>query len=229
MENSTLVVVPAFNEEDNILKVIEDLKKFQKDYDYVVINDGSSDSTSSICRDNNIPIIDLPVNLGLTGAFLTGMKYAKKQGYTSLIQFDADGQHHAEYIEDLKKALKDKDIVIGSRFVTKKKPFSSRMLGSNIISLAIRLSTGAKLTDPTSGFRIFDRKIIEKFVTRNNMSPEPDTLSYLIKEGGKVGEVQVTMSERMSGESYLNFTRSIAYMLRMTISILLIQIFNRNK
>lgn len=229
MKNSTLVVVPAYNEEKNILKVIEDLNQFRQDYDYVVINDGSSDETSALCRENDIPVIDLPVNLGLTGAFLTGMKYAKEEGYKSLIQFDADGQHHAEYIADLKAALKENNIVIGSRFVKEKKPFSPRMLGSNIISFAIKITTRVKLTDPTSGFRIFDSSVIDKFVTRNNMSPEPDTLSCLIKEGCQVSEVQVAMSERISGESYLNFTRSISYMLRMTVSILLIQIFNRNK
>lgn len=229
MKNSTLVVVPAFNEEENILMVIEDLKKYQNNYDYVVINDGSTDKTREVCKKNNIPLIDLPVNLGLSGAFSTGMKYAYEKGYDSLIQFDADGQHHAEFILSMQEALSQNNIVIGSRFVEEKKKFSFRMLGSTIISKAIKLTTGTKITDPTSGLRIFDKQVIKKFVFQNNMSPEPDTLSVLIKDGFKVSEVQVEMSERISGESYLNFTRSISYMLRMTISILLIQIFKKSK
>lgn len=116
-------------------------------YNYVVVNDGSADSTSQICHQEGYNIIDLPVNLGLAGAFQTGLKYADQEGYDCAIQFDADGQHRPEYIEDLLKEIENGyDIVIGSRFVTEKKPFSMRMLGNRMIERAIKFSTGKVLT-----------------------------------------------------------------------------------
>ena len=119
------------------------------------------------------------------------------------------------------------DIVIGSRFVTEKKPKSMRMLGSNLISAAIRLTTGVKLKDPTSGMRMFSRKMVEEFALGLNYGPEPDTVSYLIKQGAKVAEVQVTMDERIAGVSYLNPVNAVKYMSKMLFSILLIQNFRK--
>ena len=140
-----LVIVPAYNEEENIVRVIENLKENYPAYDYVVINDGSSDNTAGLCRRMGYELIDLPVNLGLAGAFQTGLKYAYRQGYDYAIQFDADGQHRPEFIDAmLDKIQEGYDIVIGSRFVTEKKPCSLRMLGSNLISLATGITTGRK-------------------------------------------------------------------------------------
>ena len=137
-----LVIIPAYNEEENIERVIENLKEHYSAYDYVVINDGSSDNTARLCRKRGYELVDLPVNLGLAGAFQTGLKYAYRRGYDYAIQFDADGQHRPEFIAPmLDKIQEGYDIVIGSRFVTKKKPHSMRMLGSNLISLATRLTT----------------------------------------------------------------------------------------
>ncbi|WP_192986719.1 glycosyltransferase family 2 protein [Carnobacterium mobile] len=224
-----LIVIPAFNEEKSILPVLEDLKKNLQGYDYIVVNDGSSDRTAEICKENEVPLIDLPVNLGLSGAFSTGMKYAKKHGYDGVIQFDADGQHLSEFIPKMVSEMsKGSNIVIGSRFVENKKPMSLRMLGSFLISFVIKLTTGKKIQDPTSGMRLFDKKIIEEFATSLNVTPEPDTVSYLIKRGVKVSEIQVEMEDRIAGESYLNFTRSIKYMIRMAVSIIILQPF-RNK
>ena len=127
-----LVIIPAYNEELNIKKVVSNLIDHYPQYNYVVVNDGSADSTSQICHQEGYNIIDLPVNLGLAGAFQTGLKYADQEGYDCAIQFDADGQHRPEYIEDLLKEIENGyDIVIGSRFVTEKKPFSMRMLGKS--------------------------------------------------------------------------------------------------
>ena len=197
-------------------------------YNYVVVNDGSADSTSQICHQEGYNIIDLPVNLGLAGAFQTGLKYADQEGYDCAIQFDADGQHLPEYIEPMIEEMeKGYDIVIGSRFVTEKKPFTARMLGSRLISLAIRLTTGKWIKDPTSGMRMYNRNCMKEYAQEVNYGPEPDTVSYLIKNGANVSEVQVDMEERIAGTSYLNLTRSISYMFRMLMSIVVIQTFRK--
>lgn len=223
-----LVIIPAYNEEKSIKRVVDNLIQNYPEYDYVVVNDGSRDHTIDICKEEGYRYLNLPVNLGLAGAFQTGMKYAYQMGYDYAIQFDADGQHRPEYIAPiLNKMEEGYDIVIGSRFVEEKKPASLRMLGSAMISAAIRLTTGKKVKDPTSGMRMFNRKLIEEFALNINYGPEPDTVSYLIKNGAKVAEVQAHMDERLEGQSYLTLTRSAKYMLRMITSILLIQNFRK--
>lgn len=221
-----LVIVPAYNESENIVWVIENLRRVCPQYDYVVVNDGSSDSTADLCRRHGYRLLSLPVNLGLSGAFQTGMRYAWMYRYDAAIQFDADGQHCAEYIAPMAEKLSEGyDIVIGSRFLTEKKPRTARMAGSRLISWAIRMTTGQKLTDPTSGMRIYSRRMIREFAAQINHPPEPDTVSYLIKRGAKVTEIQVRMNERRAGKSYLSLSRSVGYMVRMGISILLVQPF----
>ncbi len=223
-----LMVIPAYNEEDNIVNVVKNIIEKYPEYDYIVINDGSSDHTSRRCHRNNYEIIDLPVNLGIAGAFQTGLKYAYRNNYDAVLQFDADGQHRPEYIKAMLEKLESGfDIVIGSRFVTKKKPHSLRMLGARMITVAIFLTTGKRIADPTSGMRMFNKAMIKEFAVNMNYGPEPDTISYLLKQGASIAEVQVEMQERQSGSSYLNFTRSAMYMLRMLISILLIQTFRK--
>ncbi len=223
-----LVIIPAYNEEKSIKRVVDNLIQNYPEYDYVVVNDGSRDHTVDICKEEGYRYLNLPVNLGLAGAFQTGMKYAYQMGYDYAIQFDADGQHRPEYIAPiLNKMEEGYDIVIGSRFVEEKKPASLRMLGSAMISAAIRLTTGKKVKDPTSGMRMFNRNLIEEFALNINYGPEPDTVSYLIKNGAKVAEVQAHMDERLEGQSYLTLPRSAKYMLRMITSILLIQNFRK--
>ena len=225
-----LIIIPAYNESESIERVVDNLRENYPQYDYVVINDGSADRTAEICRRRGYELIDLPVNLGLAGAFQTGLKYAWRNGYDYALQFDGDGQHRPEFIAPmLEKIQEGYDIVIGSRFVTEKKPNSLRMLGSNLISIATRLTTGKKIKDPTSGMRIFNRKMIGEFALNMNYGPEPDTVSYLLKQGATIAEVQVTMDERQAGESYLNLPRSMMYMLRMLMSILLIQNFRKRR
>lgn len=222
----TLLIIPAYNEEESLKTTIDSLSGL--DVDFIIVNDGSKDSTVQVCRDNGYPFLDLSTNLGLAGAFQAGMKYAYRHNYDCAIQFDADGQHLPEYIEPLIEAIKENDIAIGSRFVNEKKPRSMRMLGSNLISAAIRLTTGEKLTDPTSGMRAFNKRMIKQLALGLNFGPEPDTVSYLIKRAdAKVVEVPVKMAERFAGESYLNPWTSVMYMLRMTISILFIQLIRK--
>lgn len=221
-----LIVIPAYNEEECIEPVVENLKKTCPKTDFLIVNDGSTDNTAKICIRNQYPMLSLPTNLGLTGAFSTGMKYAYENEYDAVLQFDADGQHRPEYIKTLlDRLLEGNDIVIGSRFFAEKKPHSMRMFGSRLISTAIFVTTGKRISDPTSGFRIYNKRMIQEYATQINMAPEPDTISYLIKRGARVEEVQVTMDERIAGQSYLTIFHSATYMILMSISIFLVQFF----
>lgn len=228
--NKILVVIPAYNEEVNIETVVGELERDYPNLDYLVVNDGSRDHTADICRARGFNLLDLPVNLGLAGCFQAGMKYAYYKGYAYAIQFDGDGQHRPEYIEMMRQKVDEGyDIVIGSRFVGSRKSMSMRMLGSRLITAAIRLTTGVHVADPTSGMRMFNREMIREFALNLNYGPEPDTVSYLLKQGAKIAEVPVHIAERAGGESYLKPTVAVKYMARMLISILLIQNFRQAK
>lgn len=223
-----LVIIPAYNEEASILATVRNLKEYCPQFDYLVVNDGSADQTAAICRKNGLRMLDLPANLGLSGAVQAGMKYAYRHGYDAAVQFDADGQHRAEYLPEMLEKLEEGyDIVIGSRFVNEKKERTMRMLGSNLIAFAIRVTTGKHIGDPTSGMRMYNRKIMELFATKLNIEPEPDTIAYLIHNGARVAEVQVYMRDREAGESYLNPIRSAGYMIEMGVSIMLFQKFRK--
>ena len=226
-----LIIIPANNEAENIGNVVNKLRDHYSQYDYVVINDGSKDNTAELCRKNHYNLVDLPINLGLQGAFQTGMKYATVHGYDCAIQYDGDGQHNPEYIANmLDKLVKDNaDIVIGSRFVNEKKPVTARMLGSRLLQFCIKITTGKTIKDPTSGMRMYNKQMIRKFAYALNYGPEPDTVAYLTRCGAKVVEVQANMNERVAGESYLNLSRTIKYMVNMCVSILLFQWFRKKE
>ena len=223
-----LLIIPSYNEEKNIETVVGELVEKFPQLDYLVVNDGSADRTGQICRERGYHMLDLPVNLGLAGCFQAGMKYAYRKGYRYAIQFDGDGQHRPEYIEGIRRKMDEGyDIVIGSRFVDRPKDWSARMLGSRLLSGAIRLTTGAWVADPTSGMRMFNREMIREFALNLNYGPEPDTVSFLIHQGARVAEVPVEISERLAGESYLKPLVAARYMVRMLISILVIQNFRK--
>ncbi|WP_270778728.1 glycosyltransferase family 2 protein [Holdemanella biformis] len=226
----TLVVIPAYNEALNIKKTVHDLEVNAPEVDYVVVNDGSKDNTLEVLKKNDFNYIDGFCNLGLFGAVQTGFKLAIKENYDIVIQFDGDGQHSAKYIAPLVKEIeKGNNIVIGSRFVDEKKPFTARMIGSRLIAGAIKLMTGKTITDPTSGFRAYDRACIKDYAGEMNNPPEPDTLVYMLRKQRKIKEIQVQMSDREFGESYLNLVNTIKYMSRMMVSIFLIQPFRKVK
>ncbi len=225
-----LIMIPAYNEEDNIEFVVDRLIKGYPQYDYIVINDGSTDRTGEILKERGYRYIELPVHLGLAGGFQAGIRFAYDGGYSYAIQIDGDGQHRPEFIAAMKDKMDEGyDIVIGSRFLKEKKLNSMRMLGSYLIEGAIRLTTGAVIKDPTSGMRMFDKKMIEEFSEGPNYGPEPDTVSYLIKRGARVAEVPVEMDERSAGTSYFTPFKSAGYMIQMLVSILVIQGFRRRK
>lgn len=226
-----LIIIPAYNEAGNIEKVVDNIIENYPQYDYVVVNDGSTDATRKICKARGYNLLDLPVNVGLAGAIKSGIKYANYYQYEYAVQIDGDGQHDPKYIADMLSEMKESnaDIVIGSRFVNEKKPFSMRMLGSNLISLAILITTGKRIQDVTSGMRLFNKDMIKKFGYQMNYGPEPDTLAFLLNCGVKICEVQVSMQERTAGTSYLTIGRSISYMLHMLYGILIFQWFRRKE
>lgn len=231
MDKKVIAIIPAYNEQGNIESTIEDLKRNAPEVDYLVVDDGSKDATLDICIARGYHVVSLPVNLGLAGAVQTGMKYAYRHGYDYALQFDADGQHSAAYIGKLVEEAErtGANIVVGSRFASQKKPLSARMAGSALLTAIILLTTRQRIQDPTSGMRLFDSSMIPLMAEELDYSPEPDTLALLMRRGARVREVQVEMRDRISGESYLNFTKSVAYMLRTSISILFVQWFRRKR
>ena len=223
-----LIIIPAYNEALNIEKTVKDVTD-NTNYDYIIINDCSKDNTKEVCKKNNFNMLSLPINYGLTSGIQLGMKYAYQKGYDIAIQFDGDGQHQAKYLKDLVEKIEKEnvDISIGSRFATEKKPISARMFGSTIIEFFIKMTTGKTIKDTTSGMRAYNKKAIWEFNRNASLTPEPDTLVYMMKKGLKVEEVQVEMKEREFGESYLKPLKSIEYMINTVFSIVFIRAITR--
>lgn len=219
----TLVIIPAYNEQDNLLSLIEDIRN--RGYDYLVINDCSTDGTEELLKENDLNHFDLPINLGIAGVTRVGFKYAKDHDYDCAVCVDGDGQHPPKYIHDLISEIeKGNDYVVGSRFVDRKKPVTMRMLGSRLLCFLIKVKTGRSVKDPTSGMRALGKKVIGQFADSMNFYAEPDALCYLLHKGLKVKEVQVEMKEREAGVSYFhNPFKSIYYMMSVCLSILFVQ------
>lgn len=231
-----LVMVPAYNEEGNILNTVKEIKNYKKvKLDYVVINDGSVDDTRKILMENELNYIDLSNNLGIGAAVQTGYKYAYDNNYDIAIQFDGDGQHDINYIDKIIKKLvkEDYDMVIGSRFVGNESEFkstASRRVGINILSMIIKIFTGQTIKDVTSGYRAVNRKIIEKFSKSYSLEyPEPITNMQIIKSNYKVCEIPVKMRERKFGKSSINFHKSIYYMLSVGITMVILGLGGKTK
>ena len=222
-----LAIIPAFNEEECIESTVGNLVTCCPDIDYVVIDDGSTDRTAEICQRENLNHVSLAINSGLASAFQTGMKYALRHGYDAAVQFDADGQHMPQFLHAMRDELanQDADIVIGSRVKAGEQLHGARGIGSKLISLLIRITTGTSLTDPTSGLRMYHRRMIEQFANDYGLTPEPDTIALLARKGARVVEVPAQMQERQGGKSYLDFTHVLSYMTKTCLSILLFQWF----
>lgn len=225
-----LMIIPAYNEELNIEntvnKIIKYKKKSKNNVDYVIINDGSKDDTLGICRKNNYNVINLIHNLGIGGAVQTGYKYAYENDYDVAIQFDGDGQHDENYIDALVDEIeKGNDFVIGSRFVAELSKFKSsgaRRVGIKLLSTLIKICTGTKIYDPTSGFRAANKKIIKIFNETYPIEyPEPESTVSLLKKGYKVSEIPVEMHEREFGTSSIKPIKSIYYMFSVSLSIII--------
>lgn len=221
-----LVIIPAYNEEKNIVRVIEDLQQNAPDFDYVIINDCSTDNLKKVCEDRNYNIINLPVNLGIGGGVQTGYKYARDHNYDVAIQFDGDGQHDAKYIHKMLECLQEEnlDMVIGSRFIDKQgfQSSLSRRAGIKILSFLIKQVTGQVVLDVTSGFRMVNRKGISEFCTYYPKDyPEPESIVSILRNGGKIKEIPVEMKARKEGKTSINLIKSIYYMIKVSLAILI--------
>ena len=226
MERKALIIIPAFNESESIQKTIEDIKSKDTGFDYVVINDCSTDNTLDILQSNGFNYVSLPVNLGIGGAVQTGYLYAYENGYDYAVQVDGDGQHDVAYLKGMLEALQknDANMVIGSRFITNEGFQSTfmRRVGIVYFTWLIKLLTGATVTDPTSGFRLVNRDVIELFAKDYPKDyPEPESVVAILKKNMKVIEEPVIMKERQGGVSSIRLWKSAYYMIKVTLAILI--------
>ena len=220
-----LLIIPAFNEEESIERVISGIQ--ESNYDYIIINDGSSDATKSICEKHKYNVINLPINLGIGGAVQTGYKYAVNHGYSYAFQLDSDGQHDPEFLSLMINNMEETgaDMVIGSRFIENKGFRSStlRRLGIRFLSWLIKMMTGQRIMDPTSGLRLSGRKALEVFARDYPRDyAEPETEVMLLKRGMKIVEIPVIMHAKQGGNSSISIKKSIYYMVKVTLSIILV-------
>ena len=219
-----LIIIPAFNEEKNIVRTVENIKASAPSFDYVIINDCSTDGTRRICEENKYNIVNLPINLGIGGAVQTGYKYAFRHHYDMAVQVDGDGQHNPCFLEKMSEKLvnDDLDMVIGSRFITKEGFQSSplRRIGIVYFTKLIKLLTGKTITDPTSGLRMVNRKIIEQFANDYPTDyPEPESVVAVVKKGRRIEEIPVIMEERKEGVSSISAHKSVYYMIKVSLTI----------
>ena len=221
-----LIIIPAYNERDSISTTIKDIIENAPEFDYIIINDCSTDNTIDICKYHGYNVVNLPVNLGIGGAVQIGYLYAYHHNYDIAVQFDGDGQHDASYLEDMaQKLLKEKlDMVIGSRFI-KKEGFQSsgiRRVGIRYFTWLIKLLYGKRITDATSGMRMVNRKTMELFVKEYPRDyPEPESVARLLRHKYRVEEMPVIMRERVAGTTSISVGRSIYYMVKVSLAILI--------
>jgi glycosyltransferase involved in cell wall biosynthesis len=221
-----LIIIPAYNESENIEKTVQMIKDSAPDFDYVIINDCSTDNTRKICEDRDFNLLNLPINLGIGGAVQTGFKYALENDYDIAVQVDGDGQHDPSFLNEMEEEMvaKNYDMVIGSRFITKEGFQSSgiRRVGIKYFTFLIKLLTRNKITDPTSGLRMVNRSVIEQFAKDYpDDYPEPESVVAILRQKKKVGEIPVVMKAREGGVSSISPNRSVYYMVKVTLAILI--------
>ena len=224
-----LIIIPSYNESSNIERTVEAIIKDAPDFDYVIINDCSKDNTLEICQKNGFNVVSLPINLGIGGAVQTGYLYAKKNGYDIAVQVDGDGQHNPSFLNQMVEELKNNqvDMVIGSRFI-KNEGFQSsfaRRIGIRYFTWLIKLMTGTRITDATSGLRMINRGLIERFADNYpDDYPEPETVVEALLNDYKVKEIPVIMNERQGGVSSISMSKSVYYMIKVTMAILFVKL-----
>ena len=227
--SKVLLIIPAYNEEESLRSLIEEIKTVCPYVDYLVVNDCSSDDTDRLLSEFGANYITLPCNMGIGGAVQSGYRYAAQNGYDIAIQIDGDGQHDVRFVKDMVKLIEDKqaDVVIGSRFIDKEGFQSSqaRRIGIRILSVLIRLMCGAKVKDVTSGFRAVNRRFIELFAENYpDDYPEPEVIVTTKLYGAVIKELPVVMRERTTGKSSINLKRSIYYMIKVSLAIIICRI-----
>lgn len=221
-----LIIIPAFNEESNIEKTVTAIQKNAQGFDYVIINDCSTDRTKQICAEKGYNVVNLPINLGIGGAVQTGYKYALERDYDVAVQVDGDGQHDPEFLNEMADYLMENglDMVIGSRFIAKEGFQSSKLrrVGIVFFSKLIKLLTGTLITDPTSGLRMIGRNTMALFAADYPRDyPEPESVVAVIRRNMKVKEIPVVMKERQGGVSSISLKKSVYYMIKVTLAILI--------
>ena len=224
MKEKKLIIIPAYNESVCIEKTVRDIQEKAPEFDYVIINDCSTDSTREICERNGFHVINLPVNLGIGGAVQTGYLYGYRNGYDLAVQVDGDGQHDPAFLGQMADCMKKEnlDMVIGSRFIEKKGFQSSgmRRVGIHFFSWLIRALTGCRITDPTSGLRMVNRKVMREFAMNYPKDyPEPESVVAVLEKKGKVKEIPVIMRERAGGVSSISMKKSVYYMIKVSLAI----------
>ena len=221
-----LIIIPAYNEAENIEKVVNNLVQNYPQYDYIIVNDGSIDETERICLKNGYQVLNLPINMGIGGAVQTGYCYARDNDYDVAVQIDGDGQHDVKFLADMLKIIEagEADIVIGSRFVEKEGFQSSqlRRVGIRFLSLLGKILTGVGVKDITSGYRVVNRRFIKTFAYDYPADyPEPEAMVIAAVHGGRIREFPVIMRERENGESSITLKKSIYYMIKVTLAMLI--------
>ena len=221
-----LIIIPAYNESESIENTIRDIVETVPDFDYIVVNDCSRDNTLDILSSNRYAYLNLPINLGIGGAVQTGYKYAYENGYDVAIQVDGDGQHDVHYLADMLHMMQEQgaDMVIGSRFIEKEGFQSSKLrrVGISYFTFLIHLLTGITITDPTSGFRMINRNVMALYAKDYPRDyPEPESVVALLKRKMKVKENPVVMRERQRGVSSIHMKRSVYYMIKVSLAILI--------
>lgn len=220
-----IVIIPAYNEQNNLMEVIDDIRTNAPGFDYVIINDGSTDDTIDLCRSKGFSTIDLPVNLGIGASVQTGYIYALENGYDIAVQFDGDGQHEARYLEKMYDEMirTGSDMVIGSRYLSKNgfQSTALRRTGTRFLSVLIRILHGQEVRDVTSGLRMINKNVMTAFTENYPYDyPEPETVAFCMRKKFKITEVPVTMRPRKEGRSSIGSMQSVYYMFKVSFSII---------
>lgn len=228
MERSqkVLIIIPAYNEADNIEKVVDNLTERFPQYDYVIVNDGSTDDTKKVCLQRRYKVLNLPINMGIGGAVQTGYCYAYANDYDIAVQIDGDGQHDVSFLEQMIRYMEEEqaDCVIGSRFVEKEGFQSSglRRAGIKFLSFLGWLLTGVRVKDITSGYRLVNRRFIGIFAQDYPADyPEPEAMVIAAVHGGRIREYPVIMRDRENGTSSITMKKSVYYMFKVTLAMLI--------
>lgn len=225
-QQKKLIIIPAFNEEESIKKTVDEIQEKASDFDYIIINDCSTDKTGEICQRNGYNVINLPINLGIGGAVQTGYMYGYRNGYDIAVQIDGDGQHDPLFLKKMVECMNVNraDMVIGSRFIDKKGFQSSgaRRAGIKYFMALIKLLTGKTITDPTSGLRMVNRIVMGMFAEDYPKDyPEPESVVSVLRNGKCVIEIPVVMRARDGGVSSISMKKSVYYMIKVSLAILI--------
>lgn len=222
----SLIIIPAYNEEKSIVNTVNHIMEVHPEMDYLIVNDGSTDNTEKICKENGFQFITLPINQGIGGAVQSGYRYALQNDYDIAIQMDGDGQHDPKYLDQMIAPIVENkaNAVIGSRFITKEgfQSSGSRRFGISILSSLIFICTGKRIKDVTSGYRAVDRTLIKIYTDNYSRDyPEPEAIVTALVHGMKIQEVPVIMRERMAGVSSINLKKAVYYMVKVSLAVVI--------